>query len=215
MLKAQVYDVTWNDQGNHPYAQRVLVLTHPSANYAHSFLYALSVGSGFDQENYGSGLNVLQSQDVEDQYNTTIIQPIFPMDSWYADNPTDATIDYYTFVSTILPQWVDSHFSATGDEKSLLLGFSKSGYVALDLLFRNPTEFDAAAAFDFLGDITSYNGFGTSEANDYGTQAISKTIMSWTKVSSTPTKRRSQPRIVSGLPRVLIMRARSQTSTTC
>ncbi len=168
---AQVYDITWNDQGNHPFAVRVLAPTDPSPNYAHSFLYALSVGSGFTQENYGSGLNVLQSLDVEDQYNTTIIEPVFPMDSWYADNPTDATIDYNTFMSTILPQWVDSHFSTTGDEKSLLLGFSKSGYGALDLLFKNPTEFDAAAAFDFPGDMTSYNGFGTSSANDYGTQA--------------------------------------------
>ena len=114
---------------------------------------------------------MLQGQNVENQYNTTIIEPIFPMDSWYADNPTDATIDYNTFMSTILPQWVDSNFSTTGNEKSLLLGFSKSGYGALDLLLKNPTEFDAAAAFDFPGDMTSYNGFGTSSANVYGTQA--------------------------------------------
>jgi hypothetical protein len=168
---AQVYDVTWNNQGNHPFEVRVLAPTNPSANYAHSFLYALSVGPGVTQGAYGSGLNVLQSQNVENQYNTTIIEPIFPMDSWYADNPTDATIDYNTFMSTILPQWVDSHFSTTGNEKSLLLGFSKSGYGALDLLFKNPTEFDAAAAFDFPADMTSYNTFGTSSANDYGTQA--------------------------------------------
>jgi S-formylglutathione hydrolase FrmB len=168
---AQVYDVTWNDQGNHPFEVRVLAPTNPSANYAHSFLYALSVGPGVTQGAYGSGLNVLQGQNVENQYNTTIIEPIFPMDSWYADNPTDATIDYNTFMSTILPQWVDSNFSTTGNEKSLLLGFSKSGYGALDLLLKNPTEFDAAAAFDFPGDMTSYNGFGTSSANVYGTQA--------------------------------------------
>jgi hypothetical protein len=168
---AQVYDITWNDQGNHPFAVRILAPTDPSTNYAHSFLYALSVGPGFTQGNYGSGLNVLQSLNVENQYNTTIIEPIFPMDSWYADNPTDATIDYNTFMTTILPQWVDSHFSTTGNEQNLLLGFSKSGSGALDLLFKNPTEFDAAAAFDFPADMTSYNGFGASSADDYGTQA--------------------------------------------
>ena len=112
-----------------------------------------------------------QSLDVEDQYNTTIIEPIFPMYSWYADNPNDATIDYETFVSSILPQWVDSHFSTTGDEKNLLIGFSKSGYGDVDLLLKHPDVFSAAAAFDFPADMTSYNSMQSSTANDYGTQA--------------------------------------------
>ena len=86
----------------------------------------------------GDGLNELESLNVENQYNTTIIEPIFPMYSWYADNPNDATINYETFVADILPQWVDSHFSTTGNEKNLLIGFSKSGYGAVDLLLKHP-----------------------------------------------------------------------------
>ena len=89
----------------------------------------------------------------------------------YADNPNDATIDYETFVADILPQWVDSHFSTTGNEKNLIIGFSKSGYGALDLLFKHPTVFDAAAAFDFPADMKSYTSLGSSTANNYGTQA--------------------------------------------
>jgi serralysin len=168
---AQLYDVTWNVQGSHPFAVRVLVPQHPSSDYAHSFLYALPVESGLSGQLLGDGIDQLASLDVEDQYNATIIEPIFPMFSWYADNPDDATVDYETFVSTILPQWVDSHFSTTGDEKNLLIGFSKSGYGDLDLLFKNPTVFDAAAAFDFPADMQTYDGFGSSSANDYGTQA--------------------------------------------
>ena len=95
---AQLYDVTWNDQGSHPFAVRVLVPEHPSTNYAHSFLYALPVENGLTGQSLGDGLNELASLDVEDQYNATIIEPIFPMYSWYADNPNDATIDYETFV---------------------------------------------------------------------------------------------------------------------
>jgi Tryptophan-rich Synechocystis species C-terminal domain/Putative esterase len=168
---AQLYDVTWNDQGNHPFAVRVLVPTRPSTNYAHSFLYALPVENGLTGLSLGDGLNELQSLDVEDQYNATIIEPIFPMYSWYADNPNDATIDYETFVADILPQWVDSHFSTTGDEKNLLIGFSKSGYGSVDLLLKHPTVFDAAAAFDFPADMGSYNSMQSSTADDYGTQA--------------------------------------------
>jgi serralysin len=168
---AQVYDVTWNDQGNHPFAVRVLVPTDPSANYAHSFLYALPVENGLTGQSLGDGLDELESLNVENQYNTTIIEPIFPMYSWYADNPNDATIDYETFVADILPQWVDSHFSTTGDEQNLLIGFSKSGYGAVDLLLKHPTVFAAAAAFDFPADMTTYNALGSSTADEYGTQA--------------------------------------------
>ena len=93
------------------------------------------------------------------------------MDSWYADNPNDPTINYETFVADILPQWVDSNFSTTGTEQNLLVGFSKSGYGALDLELKHPSVFSAVAAFDFPGDMTSYNDYGGSSANDYGTQA--------------------------------------------
>jgi len=93
------------------------------------------------------------------------------MYSWYADNPTDATINYETFVADILPQWVDSHFSTTGNEKNLLIGFSKSGYGSVDLLLKHPDVFSAAAAFDFPADMTTYNALGSSTANEYGTQA--------------------------------------------
>jgi S-formylglutathione hydrolase FrmB/cytochrome c2 len=168
---AQLYDVTWNDQGNHPFAVRVLVPTDPSTNYAHSFLYALPVESGLTGQSLGDGLDELESLNVENQYNTTIVEPIFPMYSWYADNPNDATIDYETFVADILPQWIDSHFSTTGDEQNLLIGFSKSGYGAVDLLLKHPTVFSAAAAFDFPADMPTYDGLGSSTANDYGTQA--------------------------------------------
>jgi energy-coupling factor transporter ATP-binding protein EcfA2 len=168
---AQLYDVTWNVQGSHPFAVRVLNPEQPSIGYPHSFLYALPVENGLAGLSLGDGLDELKSLGVEDKYNATIIEPIFPMYSWYADNPTDASIDYETFVSTILPQWVDSHFSTTGDEKNLLIGFSKSGYGSVDLLFKHPTVFDAAAAFDFPADTTSYTSLGSSTADDYGTQA--------------------------------------------
>ena len=41
---------------------------------------------------------------VENQYNATIIEPIFPIDPWYADNATDPTINYETFMATLLPR---------------------------------------------------------------------------------------------------------------
>jgi S-formylglutathione hydrolase FrmB len=144
---------------------------NPSTAYPHSFLYDLPVEPGLAQSTYGSGLDELQNLDVEDQYNATIIEPIFPMDSWYADNPNDPTINYETFMADILPQWVDGNFSTTGTEKNLLVGFSKSGYGAVDLELKHPSVFSAVAAFDFPADMSSYDAFGGSSADDYGTQA--------------------------------------------
>ncbi len=213
---AQLYDVTWNVQGNHPFAVRVLIPQHPSSDYAHSFLYALPVENGLTGQSLGDGLNQLASLDVEDKYNATIIEPIFPMYSWYADNPLDATINYETFVADILPQWVDSHFSTTGNEKNLLIGFSKSGYGAVDLLLKHPTTFDAAAAFDFPADMRTYNcDWGRAAPTITALRRTSRTTTNWTKVSLTLIGRRSRRKTVSGFPRVLYSDPRSRTSTTC
>jgi hypothetical protein len=166
----QVYQVTWGALGYHPFAVRVLAPDHPSTDYPHSFLYALPVEAGFAQTSWGSGLDELQKLGVENQYNTTIIEPIFPIDPWYADNPVDPTIDYETFTGTLLPEWVDSHLATTGTEKNLLIGYSKSGYGAVDLEFKHPSVFDAVAAWDFVADMSSYDERGPSSTSGYGTE---------------------------------------------
>jgi Putative esterase len=163
----QVYLVTWGALGRHPFAVRVLAPDHPSIDYPHSFLYALPVESGFAQSSWGNGLDELQKLGVHNIYNATIIEPIFAVSPWYADNPVDPTIDHETFTATLLPEWVDSHLATTGAEKNLLIGFSRSGYGALDLEFKHPSVFDAVAAWDFPADM-AYDEFGSSV--NYGTE---------------------------------------------
>jgi hypothetical protein len=75
-------------------------------------------------------------------------------------------MNYETFTSTILPAWVDSTFDPSGTDKNLLIGFSKSGYGALDLLFKHPSVFADAAAWDFPADM-AYN---TWAPTNYGTE---------------------------------------------
>jgi chemotaxis methyl-accepting protein methylase len=165
----QLYAVMWDTPGLQPFAVRVLVPDHPSINYPHNFLFGLPVEPGLAQSTYGNGLNELQLLGVQNQYNTTIVEPIFPIDSWYADNPSNTTINFEAFMSKYLPAWVDRNFATSGSEKNLLVGFSKSGYGALDLLFKHPSLFDAAAAFDFPAEMAAYDDFGTSSSRNYGT----------------------------------------------
>jgi hypothetical protein len=127
------------------------------------------------QSTYGSGLDELQKLGAQNQYDATIIEPIFPNNPWYADSSTDPTINYETFVSTILPAWVDSTFDPSGTDKNLLIGFSKSGYGALDLLFKHSTVFADAAAWDFPADMV-YDDYG--EAPTTAPWRISKTTIS-------------------------------------
>ena len=78
------------------------------------------------------------------------------------DNATDPTINFETFTATLLPAWVDSNLATSGTEDDLLIGFSKSGYGALDLLFKHPAVFDAAAAWDFPADMADYNAYNAA-----------------------------------------------------
>jgi chemotaxis methyl-accepting protein methylase len=165
----QLYVVMWDTPGLQPFAVRVLAPDHPSMNYQHSFLFDLPVEPGLAQSTYGNGLDELQRLGVHNRYNTTIVEPIFSIDPWYADNPSDTTINFETFMSKYLLTWVDRNFATSGAEKNLLVGFSKSGYGALDLLFKYSSLFDAAAAFDFPADMTAYDEFGSSSSRNYGT----------------------------------------------
>jgi hypothetical protein len=74
-----------------------------------------------------------------------------------------------------LVPWARANFGAL---PSWLLGFSRSGYGVTDLLLRNPSVFDEAAAWDFpaewqwdtLGGYFS-QGIGTDYSTPQGTQA--------------------------------------------
>ena len=88
------------------------------------------------------------------------------------------------------PAWVDSNFATAGNRENSLLGFSKFGYGAFDLLFKHPSVFDAVAARDFPADMTSYSDYGSSSSGDYGTntncQLTGSFIDEWKAPFTTP-----------------------------
>ena len=71
-----------------------------------------------------------------------------------------------------LVPWVTKTFATTGSEQNWLLGFSKSGLGAQDLLLKHPDLFTEAASWDFPADMSSYGQFGASsvDAVRYGRQ---------------------------------------------
>ena len=151
---------------DHPRAQP----DEPAAGVAHNFLIVLPVEVGLGTT-FGDGLGTLQSLNAQNQYNLTIIEPTFGIDSWDANNPNDPNMQYETFITQELVPWVKQNLATTGQEQTWLIGFSKSGLGVQDLILKHPDLFTLAASWDFPADMSTYDGLGSDPAANYGTDA--------------------------------------------
>jgi SAM-dependent methyltransferase len=163
------YQVLSANNGYGPQTLRVLQPTHPASGVPHNFLLVLPVEPGLGTS-FGDGLAAMQSADAEDQYNLTIVEPTFQLDPWYANNPNDPNLQYETFLTNELVPWMKANLGTTGNEQTWLIGFSKSGIGAQDLILKHPDVYTLAASWDFPADISSYDQFPDSSAV-YGTAA--------------------------------------------
>jgi len=165
------YNVLSANNGYGPQTIRVLQPTNPMPGVAHNFLIVLPVEAGLGTQ-FGDGLATLQALDAEDQYNLTIIEPTFNVAPWYANSATDPNRQYETFMTDELVPWIRQNLSVTGNEQIWLIGFSKSGVGAQDLILRHPDLFTLAASWDFPADISSISDPEFPDAPlSYGTQA--------------------------------------------
>ena len=164
------YQVLSSDDGNGSEVVRVLRPTNPARGVPHNFLYALPVQPGLGDA-YGDPMQTLLGLNAQNEYNLTIIEPTFATDPWYADNPSSPSIQYVTFLTQRLVPWVEHHLATTHTEQNWLIGFSKSGLGAQDLILKHPDIFTLAASWDFPADMSSYDQFGADSAAGYGTDA--------------------------------------------
>ena len=148
---------------------RVLKPTDPAPGVAHNFLFTLPVAGGVDDQTFGDGLDTVAALGAENTYNLTVIEPSFPNDPWYADTD-NPSMRYETFMTTQLEPWVRAMLSTSGHEQSWLLGFSKSGIGAQDLILKHPDLFTLAASWDFPAEMSASTEYGDS-AVGYGTDA--------------------------------------------
>jgi hypothetical protein len=163
------YAVTSSDNGYGTQVLRVLAPAKPTRGVPHNFLYVLPVDAG-TTSNYGDGLETLRALDAQDKYNLTIIEPSFELAPWYADNPNDSNLHYESFITKDLVPWVARHLATTGHEQNWLVGFSRSGLGAQDLILRHPDLFALSASWDFPADMRSYDQYGPSSTHCYGTE---------------------------------------------
>src|SRR4029077_9893987 len=127
---------------------RVLAPTDPAPGVPHNFLFVLPIEAGLGTT-FGDGLATLRALNAQNQYNLTIVEPTFGIEPWYADNPFVSDVEYETFMTDDLVPWVTQNLAVTGTEQNWLIGFSKSGVGAMDLILKHPDVFTLAAAWDF------------------------------------------------------------------
>jgi Concanavalin A-like lectin/glucanases superfamily/Putative esterase len=164
------YDATSEHNGPGTTILRILQPTNPAPGMPRRFIYVLPVITDVDLGNeFGDGLEELLALNVHNAYNASIIAPSFQAVPWYADHTSLSERSYETFMVQDLVPWVQANLSVTGQEEHWLIGFSKSGFGAVTLLFRNPTVFNAAAAWDFPAD--QPDPFDWNMLDNYGTNA--------------------------------------------
>lgn len=164
------YDVISANNGWGAQTLRVLQPTSPAPGVPHNFLYLLPVEAGLGNS-FGDGMDTLRTLDAQNQYNLTIVEPSFNAESWYADNPLYPQMHHETFMADELAPWVDQNLSTSGNEHNWLMGFSKSGIGGQDLFLKHQDVFDLVASWDFPADDATYDQFGGSSSNSYGTDA--------------------------------------------
>jgi len=157
-------------QGSQQQIIRVVEPTNPVAGKPRRLLYVLPIDSGVDtlSSSLSDGLEELRLLDVQDQFNMTLIAPSFGYEPWYGDNIPDAK-QMESFIVDDLVPWGDTFVQGTVPQR-YLIGFSKSGNGAADLILRHPGIFSGAAVWDSptqVTDISTYPGLVVN----IGTQA--------------------------------------------
>jgi S-formylglutathione hydrolase FrmB len=118
------------------------------------------------------GLAEIQRLGLADTHRVICVGVNFDTMPWYGDHATDPGLRHESHIVRRLVPEVDRRFPTRGERDGRwLIGFSKSGWGAFTLLFRNPETFGFAASWDApllftLADFGTYKTgphFGTPE----------------------------------------------------
>jgi S-formylglutathione hydrolase FrmB len=127
---------------------RVLTPRRLEKGRRYPVVYVLPVEAA-SEHRYGDGLLEVSRQRLHDELGVIFVAPTFSQLPWYADHPTDESIQQEAyFVSVVVPLVEKMYPVQANAEGRLLLGFSKSGWGAWSLLLRHPDLFGRAAAWD-------------------------------------------------------------------
>lgn len=141
-------------------------------------LLVLPVEAGTESR-WGDPAAEIRRTDIANRYQLVVAIPTFTALPWYADHPSDDRLQQEAYLlRDVLPLIDRYHGTESASGRTLLVGFSKSGWGAWSLLLRNPGTFARAAAWDaplmqskpdkygmgpIFGDQANFNGYLVSD----------------------------------------------------
>ncbi|MGF2949186.1 alpha/beta hydrolase-fold protein [Microbacterium alcoholitolerans] len=93
----------------------------------------------------GDGLDEALRHDLHNQHGLVFIAPTYSDWPWMTDLPDQAMFQQLMYFLEEVVPFIDSRYPSL---LRLLIGYSKGGSAALQILLRHPEQFAAAAAFD-------------------------------------------------------------------
>lgn len=125
---------------------------YPNAAKRYPVLYLLHGATGC----YSDWSKRADLHRLADQYSVIIVCPD-GQDSWYFDSPIDPTMQFETYVSHELVNYIDSHYRTHANRfMRAITGLSMGGHGALFLAFRHPDVFWSCGSMSGCMDITQY-----------------------------------------------------------
>ena len=87
-----------------------------------------------------------------------IVCPDGAFSSWYVDSPVDSTMQYETYISKELTDYIDHHYQtiAEGNKGRAITGYSMGGFGAMFLALRHPDIYGACGSMSGALNLT-YN----------------------------------------------------------
>ena len=133
---------------NAPSEIRVLLPDNYDPKKKYPVVYILPVGAT-KGPGTGSAFIIFTMANLQNRYEVILAEPSYEITPWFGDHPTDPKIRQESYLRDFVVPFVEKNFSTLGTpEGRLLFGFSKSGWGAFALIFRNPDFFGYAASWD-------------------------------------------------------------------
>lgn len=159
-------------------AVRVFLPDAPDPPAQPRLLLVLPVEAGTESR-WGDPAAEIRRTDIANRYQLVVAIPTFTALPWYANHPSDDRLQQEAYLlRDVLPLIDRYHGTESASGRTLLVGFSKSGWGAWSLLLRNPGTFARAAAWDaplmqsmpdkygmgpIFGDQANFNGYLVSD----------------------------------------------------
>lgn len=180
----------------------ILVPDRMTEGVEYPVLYILPVGKSGPE--FGSGLEEAKKADIANKLGIICVAPQFTQVPWYGNHATDPEIRQEEHILKRLIPFIDSQYPTLKNPGGRwLIGFSKSGWGALTLLFRNPEVFGYAAAWDAPLMLTGDDGgkkwgpMGIEKV--FGTKEVFQQFLPTRLAEQNTSRLKPQPRLVLGV----------------